>query len=509
MKTIVAPTSAGKHSQRTQCVSTSSLVSLPQMKGGIKGEFDSSFFPNSLESRINTNKAVKEMKPVIEAYRKKLQKCESPDEIPYPTDIALMYGKTLTRVVFTAYMKGYQYGRKVAPTSAGKSFHVPSGGRVRFSTKQPVRTTCSASPLEKGGRGVSCSADSDYASSLISFDWNLENTAAVSAFSNQCFEVAHVASQEMMDMLRSEFETVLKNGGTFADWRDAIQLKGFEPENPYHLRTNFDTAMNSAYLAGEWQNIQETKDMFPYLRYVAVMDERTRDEHAELNGIVLSVDDPFWDEYYPPNGWNCRCGVEQLTEDEALADPNYSKPPEKVPVAEDWKNNPSDTKKLMPFERSEPITWKEAELNKFTEYGGNVSAAKKIDTDDVPKIDLKKMYEDILTANEGEHPILTNAFISINPRSGVLDKFDNYDVTTLRHRFKYLNYMMDVINEPDEIWSYVKDGKDRLAMLKQIDKSIVLLFEFNGKTYEYFDIITSNNVNNFRKGTLQYYNRVG
>lgn len=32
-----------------------------------------------------------------------------------------------------------------------------------------------------------------------------------------------------------------------------------------------------------------------------------REEHAELNGITLPADDPFWREYYPPNGWRCRC----------------------------------------------------------------------------------------------------------------------------------------------------------------------------------------------------------
>jgi len=34
-----------------------------------------------------------------------------------------------------------------------------------------------------------------------------------------------------------------------------------------------------------------------------------RDEHAALEGITLPASDPFWDKYYAPNGWNCRCTV--------------------------------------------------------------------------------------------------------------------------------------------------------------------------------------------------------
>lgn len=84
--------------------------------------------------------------------------------------------------------------------------------------------------------------------------------------------------------------------------------------SPRRLHTIYHTNMRSAYAAGHWQRIQRTKKTRPYLRYVAVLDNNTRDQHREWHGIVLPVDHPFWAQFYPPNGWGCRCTVQQLSE---------------------------------------------------------------------------------------------------------------------------------------------------------------------------------------------------
>ncbi|HCY81527.1 MAG TPA: hypothetical protein DHV22_07985, partial [Xanthomarina gelatinilytica] len=37
-------------------------------------------------------------------------------------------------------------------------------------------------------------------------------------------------------------------------------------------------------------------------------------EHDNLKGIIKPIDDAFWQSYYPPNGWRCRCFVVQTAE---------------------------------------------------------------------------------------------------------------------------------------------------------------------------------------------------
>ena len=71
--------------------------------------------------------------------------------------------------------------------------------------------------------------------------------------------------------------------------------------------------MNSAYAVGRYREQMENADVAPYLQYVAIMDNRTRPEHSAMNGKVFRYDDPIWNTMYPPNGWNCRCMVTQLT----------------------------------------------------------------------------------------------------------------------------------------------------------------------------------------------------
>lgn len=78
-----------------------------------------------------------------------------------------------------------------------------------------------------------------------------------------------------------------------------------------HLATERDTAIAGAQMASRWVQFQNEKDDLPNLTYQTVGDERVRESHAKLDGVTRPVDDAFWDNYYPPNGWNCRCDVIQ------------------------------------------------------------------------------------------------------------------------------------------------------------------------------------------------------
>lgn len=84
-----------------------------------------------------------------------------------------------------------------------------------------------------------------------------------------------------------------------------------ETYNANYLRSEYNFAVASAEMAAKWEGFMKDGDRYN-LQYRTQNDDRVRPEHAALDGVTLPPSDPFWEEYYPPNGWNCRCTVVQV-----------------------------------------------------------------------------------------------------------------------------------------------------------------------------------------------------
>lgn len=82
--------------------------------------------------------------------------------------------------------------------------------------------------------------------------------------------------------------------------------------NETYLKTEYNTAIGQGQMASKWQDIESNKQLFPYLKYSAVIDGRTSEICKPLDGLVLPVDDKFWSKYLPLNHFGCRCHVIKL-----------------------------------------------------------------------------------------------------------------------------------------------------------------------------------------------------
>lgn len=81
--------------------------------------------------------------------------------------------------------------------------------------------------------------------------------------------------------------------------------------NRQYLRTEYHLAQSSASMAARWKKFEKDGDRY-LLQYRTIGDKRVRPTHRDLHGITLPINSKFWDEYFPPNNWNCRCSVVQV-----------------------------------------------------------------------------------------------------------------------------------------------------------------------------------------------------
>lgn len=148
------------------------------------------------------------------------------------------------------------------------------------------------------------------------------------------FTVARSAGFDILNDLFEGLSSALKEGKTGRDFarelmptliqkgwwgrREMLDPVTGEPEevqlgSPRRLKQIFDANMRVSYAAGHWAAFERGQQDRPYLRYVALMDGRTRPQHAAWHNTVLRVDHPWWDTHAPPCGWNCRCTLQSLS----------------------------------------------------------------------------------------------------------------------------------------------------------------------------------------------------
>ena len=116
--------------------------------------------------------------------------------------------------------------------------------------------------------------------------------------------------------LNEAFPSLLDEEGNrkpFNQFLNEVQ-KVYDTYNVQYLRTEYNFAQASALMAARWKQFEQDGDRYN-LQYQTMYDKRVRRTHRMLHNITLPIESPFWDKYFPPNGWNCRCTVVQVRKD--------------------------------------------------------------------------------------------------------------------------------------------------------------------------------------------------
>lgn len=156
----------------------------------------------------------------------------------------------------------------------------------------------------------------------VNAEWNNDNVdydtpdnSMLAYMRTNLFAFSSAKNLSQLQEMRNE---LIDENGKVRSFNDFVEAVApiHEQYNKNHLQAEYNHTVAASQLASTWLNIEADKELFPFLQYNTVGDDRVRTTHRTLDGKVVAVDDTFWQTYYPPNDWNCRCDVTQLTEDQ-------------------------------------------------------------------------------------------------------------------------------------------------------------------------------------------------
>lgn len=128
----------------------------------------------------------------------------------------------------------------------------------------------------------------------------------------------------------------------FEQWRKEVMPIASHQVGQW-LRTEYNTAVLRAHQAADWQQFEREKDVLPNLRWMPSTSVNPGKDHMIFWGTVRPIDDPFWNEHRPGDRWNCKCDLSS-TDDPVTEIPDFTKKDNPHPGLD---NNPGKDGKLF------------------------------------------------------------------------------------------------------------------------------------------------------------------
>lgn len=174
-------------------------------------------------------------------------------------------------------------------------------------------------------------------------------------------------SDDVSDKVNRSLQDMIAEGTTLVKLKKAFNEFGIDGFKDHQIATILETQARISYGAGEWNTYQSLSNVWGF-EYVDVGDEKVRPTHHAANGTVLPKDHIFWQTWWPPNGWNCRCRVipifqpkqHKFAGDAAQVDSGFAFNPGVVfPTAQDPIN--FEPTKLKPRSKQRALTRQQTE----------------------------------------------------------------------------------------------------------------------------------------------------
>lgn len=133
---------------------------------------------------------------------------------------------------------------------------------------------------------------------------------------NLAFTVSDLESLRTINLVKKSLANAIDEGFSFDSWKKTVPTNVLKTLSNARLENVFRTNIGVVYGQSARYNAA-TSDVTPYLMYSATGDERTRESHMKLDGVVKRADSKFWDKFTPSWDYQCRCDVVPLSKEDA------------------------------------------------------------------------------------------------------------------------------------------------------------------------------------------------
>lgn len=140
-----------------------------------------------------------------------------------------------------------------------------------------------------------------------------DSYADVSAMMHDyAFVVAGANTAEMVADFRRAMDRAITDGQSFSEfkkhYKQIAKRHQFDDSN-HRAKLIYTTNLYASYNHGRYEQQSLLRDVLPYWQYQHNDNANPRLHHKALDGVVYRADDPWWQSYYPPRGYNCHCTV--------------------------------------------------------------------------------------------------------------------------------------------------------------------------------------------------------
>lgn len=268
----------------------------------------------------------------------------------------------------------------------------------------------------------------------------------------------------------------------------------------FWFRVEYDTANRQAITGAQFTRYRADADIYPYWRYLLTTSLHPRDEHLKLVGNVYKIGDPEGDKVVPPDGFNCGCGTEQVSDMEVDEDGIKVRTAEESAVdlkevSPQFRFNPAD-QGILP---KESHSYFEAMPNANSGDGDlfNISGSAKNST----KLKARGMHNMLEQMNDWKHEyhstVNTITFQNKSLLSNVV--YNHKSFINIGKNPAGFEQLASTIMSPDEVWSQWTDETEQLNTLRTYIKGNYCVFTRNGTIVNAYLV---DDVHGYRTGVI-------